>query len=80
MTQRRVYYNSLRNGDVFRQESNSGIRVLTSRIHKSYCDDRDRRGPDEPKVLPCTEPVFEINRIKTGTGLSSSLNFWPLKC
>lgn len=38
MIQRTVYCNSLRNGEVFKQESlsKSGVRVLARRIHRSY--------------------------------------------
>lgn len=38
MIQRTVYCDSLRNGEVFKQESlsKSGVRVLARRIHRSY--------------------------------------------
>lgn len=38
MIQRRVYCNSLRNGEVFKQESlnKSRVRILARRIHRSY--------------------------------------------
>lgn len=37
VTRRAIYYNSLRNGEVLKQElsNKSGVRVLASRIHRS---------------------------------------------